>query len=924
MALVGSAHVVVRAITNRVDRDIRDGFRGVEKTGRRAGESLGQAFSRGYSKNVNANVFTRTATAIRTMVPAADQARRSFSGLIRLGLVLGPVISGLIGGITALINGLVGLAGSAGGAIASLAGLGNVLFALISSMIVAKLALSGVGQAISAINQGGGGGGGSGVASLQAIQDAERSLALVIERNRENLIDANNAVRRAQLDLNDALKQGREEIQQLGFDAEDAALAEQRAALALEEARLQLAGVQDLPPNSRARREAELAYQEAELNLRRAKDNSADLNKEQDRLARTGVAGTQVVINATNALAEAQANKSKTVRDAARAEADAEEALARARDRAANAGGGGGSNPYEGLNQAQIDFVNFIVSLKPMFDELSRIAAESFLPKLQEAIELLMKEAYPVVAVGIGLIGSALGDASISLAEAITEGRNLDLLGKLFAATAPLIRTMGVVLGRLYGIFLSILVASAPIAQRYFDYLDEKLGNFDEHLKSVEGNKSLVDFFKLSADAMADWGNILGNIFAAFGAIIQANLGPGSGGQYLLDWLKEVTGGWDAINDTVAGRDDLREFFLVTAVNAQKILSSIGALLGAFKDVSINPNLGIMFDKLAEGAPAFSEMLNKIQDTGPAFADLIVTITDLFNILTDADTGIVFFNTLNTVVTGIRDFLATEFVTGVLDAVAPISGFLLAIGAIGIALTLGGKILTGYVALLFSGAGRIVGAAGMIFSAGGTIAGSFVGAGAAGASLSTRMAILTYSANPLVAAFGRVGFAAATMGKALGKALLGPIGIIIGVIALLVGSFVYLYNTSDQFKAQMDALFGQLMTLFSGVANDILAAIQPLIPVLTGLFTTVINALVPVLVMLAEVFGQIITAIAPLIPLLVGALLQAFVSVLSAILPVVVTIIEALLPAFTAILEAVIPLISILSGRFDSCVPLYR
>ena len=102
--------------------------------------------------------------------------------------------------------------------------------------------------------------------------DADKALTRVIEANGAALIkadkdiaDANDKVKKSQTALTAALKDGNEQLQQIGFDAEDAALAEKRAGLDLEKARESLARVQDLPPNSRARREAQLAYAEADL-----------------------------------------------------------------------------------------------------------------------------------------------------------------------------------------------------------------------------------------------------------------------------------------------------------------------------------------------------------------------------------------------------------------------------------------------------------------------------------------------------------------------------------------------------------------------------------------------------------------------------------------------------------------------------------
>lgn len=163
-------------------------------------------------------------------------------------------------------------------------------------------------------------------------EEALRRLTQVREDNAERVSQASDRLREAQENLTKALADGREEIQQLGFDAESAAISEKKAAIELEKARETLLRTQDLAPNTRARREAQLAFAEAELNLRKAKDRNADLAKEQDRVAGDPTR-TQGYIDAVERQKEAEVNASRVARDAARSQISAEEQLAEIRDR---------------------------------------------------------------------------------------------------------------------------------------------------------------------------------------------------------------------------------------------------------------------------------------------------------------------------------------------------------------------------------------------------------------------------------------------------------------------------------------------------------------------------------------------------------------------------------------------------------------
>ena len=730
--------------------------------------------------------------------------------------------------------------------------MGNAGFAMAAGMIAAKLALGGVGKALSALNKQGAGA----ADNSAAIEAAEQRLAQVIEANRESLIDANNAVREAQLALNEAIKAGQEEIQQLGFDAEDAALSESKAALELERAREALARVQDLPPNSRARKEAELAYQEAELNLRKAKDRSADLNKEQDRLARTGVAGTDAVVKASGRLAEAEAAKAKTIRDGLRQQADAEKALADAKKGSA----AGGTDPFAGLNQFQIDFVKFLQGLKPLLDQIKLQVAGAFLPPLQEAITTLVVGLYPTVLQGLTLIAGSMGVAVKSIAAAMVEAKSVTNLASLFESSAKLIESFGRIIGNVYGAMLGVLVAAAPQAQRFADFLEKATSRFKNFATSAEGESAMSNFFQRSGDAAAKFGEIFGNIFGGIGGIINANLGPGTGGDYLLNWLITATQKFQDMGK--AGEDGISpmaEYFRKAAENAQKVLSSIGALIGELVKLGTNEAIGKTFDILAEGAPYLGKILQAGAEAGPAMAELIVSLVRIAAALADAAQPSAFFDTLNVVASTLATFFESNLVQAILKVVGPIIGVA---GAIGTMLSLGA-------------------------TAGGV----------------------------LMFWFGQIKTALTVLFGIIQK---NPV---IAIVTLIVAALTYLYTTNEAFAASMDAIFAQLAAVFGQVMaslqpviDQMMAQLVPVIGLLAEAFGQIMTAIAPLIPMLVSAlvpaFMSIVEALIPLVTMIISTVVPVFVQLMETIIPIVVTIIELLVPVIAQLIEAFVPLIA--------------
>jgi len=167
---------------------------------------------------------------------------RTFQRLQRVGFVTQSALGALAGSIGDLSGGFLSLIGIVGQAAYAFVGVGGALASVIAGFAVAKIAMSGVGRAVSQLWNG-------------------------------------------QNQYNRSLRDARKELKELKFDLEEAVLSEQEAAIALEKARTELAMAQDLPPDNMVRRESELAFQRADLNYRKAKARVNDL---QDTIKRGG------------------------------------------------------------------------------------------------------------------------------------------------------------------------------------------------------------------------------------------------------------------------------------------------------------------------------------------------------------------------------------------------------------------------------------------------------------------------------------------------------------------------------------------------------------------------------------------------------------------------------------------------------------
>lgn len=768
MAVIGSAEIIVTPITRGFEGKLRNQLRDIQGTlggfGRRAGQSLGDAFTRGFQQSASGNIFGQLSDGLKSMVPEAEMAREKFQTLVRVGYVLQAAIGVIVGGLSSLIVSLGTLIGVLGRAAPAVAVLANAFVLLRTAMATAKF---GFGDIASAVKQ---------------------------------ATEPSNALGKSIAQLN-------EEFQQLQFQAEEAALSEGRAALNLEKAFENIQRLADLPPNSSARREAQLAYEEAELAYRRAKDRTRDLNEE--------------VAKGPEALNKASAN-----------------------------------NPYAGLNEAQEEFARKLVGLKPILDELELDISRAFLPPLSRAVDILVKDIYPVLRRQLPTVAKQTGEAIEGIIAGI-DPATVESILKGF--TEPFdeggrsnIQLFGDLLNNVLDIFLQIVEATGPLLNDFLTFLVDKTDEWGKKLEETD----LVAFFEGAGEYAGGLGEVIGNVFVGLGNLIGLTTGPGSAGEDMLDWMKESTSTFANMfsEDPEAGK----QFFKDAFANARSVMSSIGALLEQIFMFADNPNIGETFDTLKEGAPALGEMLGKMVDAGPSFAEFLKTVTEIANELTDSAQISAFFDTLNAGAETFRDFVQSDSFKRLLDNLGPIFASLSAVGVLFDAIRFGFQVVIGYFAFAAAGAGLL-----------GTNARKFV-------ELFTKGKIVPLLGN-------------------LGKVLVGPLGLVGAIIFGIVKATEF-YDKFVDFRDMIDNTFSKIRDAFDRFMQPMGEIFEKIFggentPGLLGAFDPLLKGLLEILIpalgffleqalnfatLIADVINSILSFILPIFEKIGSALGKLF------------------------------------------------
>lgn len=938
MAVVGDAKVVIRAVTDRLKPEILDAFnnmnRDIESAGQRAGDSYARGVKRAAARGTRgANPFERFFSP--ETLARAEAARQQLRSLNLATIFVTTGVTGLIGAIGSLIGPLVGLSAALAQAAKTSIVLVSALGALGQAGITAAIAFKGVGQAISAGLRQQGGAARSIAAEEQALRrlrDARLELKRLIEEEKPQALaearqraadaadaaaDALRGAERAERDyfdaqkevldateaLNDAREEAKEKLQQLRFETEGAALSEKRARIEFEKAREGLQRVQDLPPNSRARQEAELAFAEADLNLRRAIDRNSDLKKEERAATLAGVEGSDEVLSAKERLADAYQNEqdaafnaARAFRDAARAQAEAaqaaadaaaggrvekelDERIARAREAVRDAElalkeGAGGVNAYadalRNLSPAAREFTQRIIDNTKRFRDFRLAVQDAFFLQFNDALTLLLNSLDRLQPL---LVSTAdiLGRLGVSFAAVFLSAENIGRTEKIWQINNELLDKLGQTVINLVDGLGELLVAAEPVIKAFGDWALQSSTGWLNRLKGE--NEELTQSFEDAADTAGRIFGILGKLGDIIGLIFGAAEGEGNSIDKVLTALETKTTEWFNALDAGSKNGSLTQFLNDATDNGLLLIEIIGEILGTFKDLAAEEGTGAFLTSIRDIVEEFRAALPSLTGPDGPLQGLGVTIQrlgEIFLALNDSGAFKTFFDTLNPLLGAIADFVTDPANKAIIDIFAQIAAFGLALGLVFRPIKFLGQALLGLFALF----GKIPGAIAGLKAGFGVIGGA---AKTAGTGIAT--AFKAFSMSTLGTRIGLAGLAiknffltAVTNAKSFGGIILKEFGQVFAAVGRGIGGFFA--NVGRFFASIGGTILNALRTAFTAIGpaiGNFFKTIGPkILPALLNVLKTVGPFLLRGIGMLfAGIPGLIITALITVITLVI-------------------------------------------------------
>lgn len=523
-----------------------------------------------------------------------------------------------------------------------------------------------------------------------------------------------------------------------------------------------------------------------------------------------------------------------------------------------------------------------IRDLRPPFEDLRKEVQGSLFEDFGEQITAIANQYLPSLRTGLTGIATGLNTMGHGLASFIADAQTLKDTNRLFEITGESI------LGASAGIqpLMSGLRDIGAVGAEYLTPLSDAFVNASQRFAEFAAQaraSGAIDAWIISAvDALQKLGSIVASVGSIFASLSNAASNAGMDMLTVLSSALSVSAQW---LKTAEGMSVLEQIFGGVQAAAAGLAPVFQALGSAITN-SIAPAIAQLGPMIGQ---AFTNLAPAIEPLGRILAAVAPLIGMLAQSLGSA---------LASALTAVAP-LVERFSAALQDNPALLNAVGVAIGAI---------------VLAASPLGAVFSVIGTVIS--GVVAG---------------FRLLQPVLAPLVASLTGAGGALGSIaGRVTG--LLGPIG-------LVVGAFITLFTTSEEFRSAI----GSLASAIGGVLSAAFSVIGPILQGLSTLFTglvqalapvvsTIISAVVPVITTLASVLSQLAAALAPVVTAIVGALLpiagiigQVFTEIVAAVMPFINILIGILIPtiqslvpvitaAFSIIQAAVVGALNIISG----------
>lgn len=264
--------------------------------------------------------------------------------------------------------------------------------------------------------------------------------------------------------------------------------------------------------------------------------------------------------------------------------------------------------------------------MRPLTNDFLSMRSEitqNLVPGVRRFTDQLHNRLIPTLRTGLVGLGSSFGAAIGGFGDMVTRGRTVGEIGQIFAGLNPIVRLLGITVGRLFGVFITLTRPAIPLLQAMgvsLDGVSIRLERWAQRMADSGKAQAWMlrawDLTKRAGHTLANFLVGLYHLFTLAGVVAREQFGGG---------LSEVSKRFREWSGSAAGSQQILQYFRDAAPGLKetlKLLVAIAKGIGGFAaDQRVAPLIAQIRTELL---PAIGHLVNNL--TGPnGFGPALVT-----------------------------------------------------------------------------------------------------------------------------------------------------------------------------------------------------------------------------------------------------------------------------------------------------------
>lgn len=390
--------------------------------------------------------------------------------------------------------------------------------------------------------------------ALSTEEKNSSQTALQTKEAQRGVIDAVNEEQRARRSLSDALQNEQRRQRDLKLELRGSKLTEAEAILAVQDAEAAIR--EGHFANTREYDHAILTYEESKQRLLEVRNKNADLAQDVAKNEKTGVLGSDAVLNATQALTAATERVADAQAKLAAGGTALDQASAKARDALAK------------LSPSGREFIQTLFDMRPALRQFANDIQEPLTRGLGPAVQRFFNSPNIQTNLRTGMAGLAaqmngivqqtmgrLGDPKLGTGDIITRifGNTTDAAERFKSGVVnPLITGLS-----------TLTAAGTDALPRVTSAMGDLANRFSAFITKADADGSLKHWIDQGLDAFTQLGRIMGNLMSSFEGISRA-----FGGTFLTN-IDNLTARFARFLNSAQGQQDLTNFISETRISME-------------------------------------------------------------------------------------------------------------------------------------------------------------------------------------------------------------------------------------------------------------------------------------------------------------------------------------------------------------------